>query len=168
MSLSSAYVRKARKACLTLILVGLGSCGAESALLPEADLKPGVTARALVAPKPYPGGDYRKPIGPRGGAIRFGIGEVYFPPGAVQARTIITAMVDGRTVGVTLGPSGLTFPADAQPVLRFAVGPERGFANVLYVNSRDVILEVLEAQINKEGRLESRLAHFSKYIFGVE
>lgn len=169
MSLLSALRPKTSSACATLLLMSLISCtNGQSVLAPDASLQVGAVAQASAAPILYQPGRYAKLIDERGGTINFAIGEVYFPPGALEARTVITADVDGRTMGVVLGPSGVTFPINAQPILRFGPMPPRRVPRILYVDSDDVILEILPARIRGRSGLEANLSHFSKYIFGVE
>lgn len=169
MSLLSTFLPKTSSACATLLLVSITSCtNAESVLAPEAQLQVGSVARASAAPFPYESGRYEKHIDQRGGTINFAIGELYFPPGALKARTVITADVDGRTVGVTLGPSGISFPTNAQPILRFRSLPPKRLPRILYVDSDDVVLEILPTRMRDRSGLEANLSHFSKYIFGVE
>lgn len=158
-----------KSACIVMIVLASASCEQPDLAAPTMpQLRVGDVAHAVNSPLPYRAGRYQERITQRGGVLDFGVGELVFPPGAVDREITIVANVDGRTVAVTLEPAGLTFPRAAQPILRFSVPPMRGTPRIYYVGLNNVIAEILPTRTNSRTSLETRLAHFSKYIFGVE
>lgn len=128
-----------------------------------------VGALAIAAPAlvQLPAGEYSRVIDEHGGRLNFGVGEILFPPGALDKETKISAATDGRTMAVTLRPEGLHFPLHAQPILRFNIVAHRDPV-ILYVDHTNTVLELLKARPGERTGVEAQLQHFSKYIFGVE
>jgi hypothetical protein len=106
-------------------------------------------------------------IGPEGGVIELSTGyRLVFPSGAVSQPTAIGMRADGEYQGVRLSPHGLTFPADARPVLELRAvggGTERRSLSIVYVDEANSILEVLPTA-RSGSELSVHLEHFSGYI----
>ena len=160
----------ARSLSLLVVAVVVAGCGegvpTASELRPEG-LRVGAVARPVVSPVAFEAGVYRANIGPEGGVLRFGIGSLTFPSGAVAEPTTITAVVDGSVIGVEFSPHGLTFPRDARPSL-LHVSQSVLHGGILYVDDSYRIIKVLPFELNAHiGTVGARIAHFSKYIFGA-
>jgi hypothetical protein len=150
------------------ILIISGGC-AES---PSAPVQAGSGLELLLAPGgpsfARSGSDAASQlIGPEGGVIELASGQrLVFPAGALSQPTEIGMRADGEYQGVRLSPHGLTFPADARPVLELRAvggGAERRTLSVVYVNETNSILEVLPTQ-RRGNELSVHLEHFSGYI----
>lgn len=156
---------------LASILILASGCGEPAPT--EVGLRPGglqvgsvvTAARSAV---PYLQGTYAAEIGPEGGTLHFGVGSLSFPQGAISSRTLITASVDGLTIGAEFGPRGLLFPAGSEPTLKFYVAPPlQEMGRILYVDRHDRVLEVLGSRASESSSVQAELSHFSKYIFGA-
>jgi hypothetical protein len=114
-------------------------------------------------------GSYSAMITHRGGTLDFGIGSITFPAGALKGPTRITAVTDGETVGVTFGPHGTQFPADAMPTLTFVIpGGVPAGAYIAYVDEAGTFIEFVETSRGSTGTTVSgKLPHFSKLVMAV-
>jgi hypothetical protein len=161
------------RAALAAILILVAGCGEREPVGAElrTGLRVGEVAQVITAPSSFGAGSYSRTLGPDGGILHFGIGNLQFPAGALERPTTITATVDGETIGAVFGPHGLTFPSNARPTLTFYVGSNAavdGSASILYVTSLNVVLEVLGGRVGPTGySVLTDIGHFSKFIFGA-
>lgn len=159
---------------LTAILILAAGCSDQDPM--AVQLEPGavgtvrgeIGGRANVLRSTYAAGNFSSVIGPEGGTIQFGIGEITFPAGAVQRPTLISAAVDGEHLAVTFSPHGLRFTEHAQPVLSLSFAESSASASKLgiqYVDSGFNVLEVLETSTDIVAeKVTARLWHFSTYV----
>ena len=158
--------------CVALLslLVLVAGCGepapTEVQLRPDG-LRVGSVVQAVISPIAYGGGTYSRLIGPEGGTLYFGAGSLTFPRGAVGGSTLITATVDGVTLGVDFGPEGIAFPFQARPVLKlnsFSI-TDSNTTSIVYVDDQNRILSVLPTTVDLSSRTAlAYLDHFSPYI----
>ena len=118
---------------------------------------------------PLPSATVSKVIGPNGGTISFGPHTIYFPQGALQESTLITATAPSSSTPLAqFQPHGLTFPGGSKsPVLSMS------YANcstsllerkIVYVDNALTILEILKsAELKNEQVAVAQLRHFSSY-----
>jgi hypothetical protein len=163
-------------ALVALLAVVALAAGCRDAAPTEVELRPdglrvGSVAQAVILPFRQPAQWRSKVIGPAGGVVRFGSGEIVFPAGAIARPTRITATVESSRYAVTFEPHGLTFPNNARPSLRFnirgvAVAPAR--LQVAYVRNSGTVLELLQTDINpNSASATAPLDHFSTYVMGA-
>ena len=150
-------------------MLAIAGCGEGTPVGTEEGLRVGDVARVVSAPAAFGKGRYSRMIGPQGGSISFGVGRIDFPAGAVAAPMEIAAQVDGYTVAVSFSPHGLRFPPGRNPLLVFYTEgvPESG--RIYYVSESNVVLEALEGEHAEHGRrIQAKLPHFSRFIFGAD
>lgn len=136
----------------------------EPSVVSSARAEIGAKVSPMLAATRYAAGTYAAVIGPEGGSLAFGIGAMEFPEGALSRPTRITAEVDGATLGVKFGPSGLVFPAEAQPILSFK-GDVKDPAQltIAHVSEKDEVIEFLSTTL-ASGIWQAEVSHYSKYV----
>lgn len=161
---------------LAAILILAAGCSEQNPtsvqLDPSSSLAPlGTTISPTRATSPFDAAIYSATIGTEGGKIKFGIGEIEFPAGAVSSHTKITATVNGSTMSVEFQPHGLQFPADAAPVLSFDAkkgGVTTQGAAIFYVDDSFRVLETLTTFTDIGGNsISAQVRHFSRYVMAA-
>ena len=127
-------------------------------------------AKKLASCKPLPAISTSASIGLLGGTIRVGPHSLWIPPGAVLARTTITARIvaNDASNSVQFFPEGLRFKAPALLTLSYANCTNPSpllFMNVVYTsNDLRSILELLPSIDNPLKKVTiGTLSHFSRY-----
>ena len=125
-------------------------------------------AKAKVARAEHDAGFHSRVIGPKGGTLKFGIGELEVPRGAVDRPVRFTARTDGSDLSVDFGPHGLQFNEGREPTLTFDVKGYHGNLaelEIVYVDDADNIIETVTSFTDVGGRkISGRLAHFSRFV----
>lgn len=157
------------------ILILAAGCADQSPTATRLDPTARVSAAQMVGQKVnavraehrFQAGAVQQVIGPEGGTIQFGIGEIEFPAGAVAHPTLIAASVDGETMAVDFAPHGLQFSAGAEPRLTFYTGGiGDGELVITYVGADADILEVIPTS-RGSGIAWGLLTHYSKYVLSI-
>jgi hypothetical protein len=107
-------------------------------------------------------------IGPAGGTVAFGPHSLIVPAGALSAPTKITAAtLNGDTLAVTFGPSGLQFKQPATLVLSYkhcTVQPTDTLSIVLVNNKMTEMIQMVPSNDKKTKQaVEGEIRHFSVY-----
>jgi hypothetical protein len=149
------------------VVAGCGDTGPTGVPLRPDGLRVGSVAQAVMSPVAYASGTFSRQIGPDGGMLYFGVGNLTIPRGAVANTTTITAKVDGVSAAVDFGPEGLVFPIQARPVVELSsigsIDPSR--IGIVYVNDQARIVTVLPTIVDVSTRTaRAYLDHFSPYI----
>lgn len=127
---------------------------------------PGKKAKTLSVGE-YAAGTYSESIGPMGGRLKFGNGELVFPRGALDREVVIVATTDGSSLSVDFGPEGLTFNEDHLPTLIFdtkGYDGDLGALQILHVDAEGNILEEVPTFADLGGhKVGGPIGHFSAY-----
>lgn len=160
---------------LAAILILAAGCAEQSPT--SVELAPGTFSaargghgriKAKVAHAQHHAGSYARVIGPKGGKLRFGIGVLDVPRGALDRPVRLTATTDGSALSVTFGPHGTRFNAGHEPTLTFDVKGYDGDLSALqivYVDDADNVLEEVTSFSDVGGRkVSGNIAHFSRFV----
>jgi hypothetical protein len=111
-----------------------------------------------------------KIVGPEGDDINFGEHTLRIPPGALSARTVITAEAPTSIrVLAVFSPHGTRFNAGRSPTLELSYkhcrGPVNRAARIAYIGANGEILEWPPSQDFPDlGLVRGLIGHFSNYI----
>jgi hypothetical protein len=160
------------------ILILAAGCGDHTPTAVQLEQSNALAASAARGPKAnvvktqFVAGSYAAVIGPQGGTIEFGIGQLVFPAGALKSPTRITATTDGSHLGVEFGPHGLVFPSSAQPRVSFHTGDilaDPTSAVIVYIDDLQQVLETIATFYDIEAKaVAGKLSHFSTYAIAKD
>lgn len=153
--------------CSDRLPLGLSENG-DAALQPSGLI--GTSPRIITFSRGRTPGTYTTVIDQDGGVLRFGVGEIRFPEGAVDGSTRIAAKIDGRSLSVEFQPHGLIFPEHARPTLEFSLKqiPIPARAAIVYLDESGVIREIVGGRMNAARTIMTgSIGHFSAYTIAT-